>query len=538
MSPTLLTTVLSTSLLLLTTHVHFGQALWPFGGHSSSSLPGGTDSQLDSNWRHYHNQRQMEAKLMEVHLKCPHVTRLYSVGKSVEGRDLVVIEFSTTPKQGHQAMKPEMKYVGNMHGNEAIGRELLIRLADDLCEGWNSGDKEITQLVNSTNIHLMPSMNPDGFELALRTEPSKRGWLLGRDNAHNVDLNRNFPDLDSLFYFMEEQRMPFYDHLLELFRDESDTKYEPEVRAVGQWILSLPFVVSANLHEGDLVANYPFDSSRTSAASDYSRSPDDATFRHLAEVYASNHAHMSKNDHAPCDGTASSNFARHGGITNGAKWYSVSGGMQDFNYLASNSFEVTLELSCDKFPPAEQLSQYWRDNKKALLEFAWQANVGLKGLVVDAKTGKPIVNAVVWVRNVTGGNSESAIKHPVTTWTSGDYFRPLVPGHYQVAVEADGYQVEVRAVNVSAESVRAHQPVVVNFRLDPLPGAHAEPTVADEEYEPEVRFSAPPVQPSSDDYEQLTPEEAEELERLVKQQPHNYLPNVPNAVRGAALPYY
>ena len=98
--------------------------------------------------------------------------------------------------------------------------------------------------MNSTNIHLMPSMNPDGFELALRTEPSKRGWLIGRDNAHNVDLNRNFPDLDSLFYFMEEQRMPFYDHLLELFRDESDSKYEPEVRAVGQWILSLPFVVS------------------------------------------------------------------------------------------------------------------------------------------------------------------------------------------------------------------------------------------------------------------------------------------------------
>jgi len=527
---------LTTTLLLLATHVHFGcLALWPFGSHSSS-LPGATDSQLDSNWRHYHNQRQMEAKLMEVHLKCPHVTRLYSVGKSVEGRDLVVIEFSTSPKQGHQAGKPEMKYVGNMHGNEAIGRELLIRLADHMCEAWNSGDKEITHLINATNIHLMPAMNPDGFELALRTEPEKRGWLVGRDNAHGVDLNRNFPDLDSLFYFMEEQRMPFYDHLLELFRDESDTKYEPEVRAVGQWILSLPFVVSANLHEGDLVANYPFDSSRLNTVSDYSRSPDDTTFRYLAEVYASSHTHMAKNDHAPCDGTAASNFARQGGITNGAKWYSVSGGMQDFNYLASNSFEVTLELSCEKFPPPAQLTQYWRDNKRALVEFMWQANVGLKGLVVDSRSGKPIVNAVVWVRNVTGGDFESAIKHPVTTWTSGDYFRPLVPGHYQVAVEADGYQVEVRAVNVSAESVRDHHPVVVNFRLDPLPDTVAAEAAAEAEgeYEPEVRFDAPPPA-SSDDYETLSPEEAEELERLVKQQPHNYLPNVP--VRGG-VPYY
>jgi carboxypeptidase E len=59
-------------------------------------------------------------------------------------------------------------------------------------------------------------------------------------------------------------------------------------------------------------------------------------FSYLAEVYAHAHAHMAKNDHAPCDGTAASNFARQGGITNGAKWYSVAGGMQDFNYLATN----------------------------------------------------------------------------------------------------------------------------------------------------------------------------------------------------------
>lgn len=80
---------------------------------------------------------------------------------------------------------------------------------------------------------------------------------------------------------------------------------------------------------------------------------------------------MSKNDHAPCDGTASNAFARQGGVTNGAKWYSVSGGMQDFNYLATNSFEITLELSCEKFPNGKQLPQLWKDNKKSLMEFMW-----------------------------------------------------------------------------------------------------------------------------------------------------------------------
>jgi len=57
------------------------------------------------------------------------------------------------------------------------------------------------------------------------------------------------------------------------------------------------------------------------------------------------------------------------GITNGAEWYVVSGGMQDWNYLNTNCFEVTLELGCVKFPKTEKLPAYWKNNKNALLAF-------------------------------------------------------------------------------------------------------------------------------------------------------------------------
>ena len=59
-------------------------------------------------------------------------------------------------------------------------------------------DREIVDLVNSLDLHILPSMNPDGFERAREGECEGANLMSGRTNTNGKDLNRNFPTWDDL----------------------------------------------------------------------------------------------------------------------------------------------------------------------------------------------------------------------------------------------------------------------------------------------------------------------------------------------------
>lgn len=67
----------------------------------------------------------------------------------------------------------------------------------------------------------------------------------GRNNAAGQDLNRDFPDR-------------FESTLMRRLRPSAK---QPETAAMMDWILANPFVLSANLHGGAVVASYPYDNS-------------------------------------------------------------------------------------------------------------------------------------------------------------------------------------------------------------------------------------------------------------------------------------
>ena len=186
----------------------------------------------------HHTNEQVFEIIDQVNKKCPDITHVYDLGlKSVKGIPLRVIVFSDNPTE-HEIGEPEFKYVGNMHGNEVIGRELMLELMAQLCDSYLNNDENVVKLLTSTRIHLLTTMNPDGWQAAVDNEfenfnaknfstkeemlreSGVNEWLTGRQNAKDVDLNRNFPDLDKYYYEYVAEKKNKFDHLIEEASEE------------------------------------------------------------------------------------------------------------------------------------------------------------------------------------------------------------------------------------------------------------------------------------------------------------------------------
>ncbi len=325
----------------------------------------------------------------------PSLAKRYDLGLSVQGRHIWAIRISDNV--GVEEDEPEVRLISTMHGDEITGVKMCMNFIDYLLTNCGT-DPRVTNIVNELDLWIVPLMNPDGYDRVPRT----------RYNANGIDLNRSFPD-------------GVYGH------PNSPAGRALETQVIMNWCFGRSFVLAANFHGGALVANYPFDNDGKGSV--FSPTPDEDLFVYLAEEYSSRNPPM----------WGSTVF--YHGITNGADWYSIDGGMQDWSYRYMGCNELTLEIGT-KQPPASEIPTYWNENREAMLAFVETALIGVRGIVTESLTGSPVSATV----RVVGRN------HPIYTDPAvGNYHRMLRPGTYDLVFEADGYDpITVTDVAVNA----------------------------------------------------------------------------------------
>lgn len=195
--------------------------------------------------------------------------------------------------------------------------------------------------------------------------------------------------------------------------------------------------------------------------------PDNRLYRHLCEVYSDAHPLMH------------SSLEFNEGVTNGAAFFTIYGGLQDYAYSQLGMLHVTLELGYVKYPPASTLRTEWERNSVALYRFMEQVHAGVRGRVTCRCGGPGDHRAFPANASLTfdalGDEDKAPGRSPlaqrIRTWTDpalGDYHRVLLPGAYSVTVEGCGTAAPSRQrVTVSERwHLGIPTPLVVDFELE------------------------------------------------------------------------
>lgn len=111
---------------------------------------------------HYYNTTEIAHLLNKIENQYPTIARVHEIGQSSLGHSILAIQITTNIGQNRRILKPMFKYIANMHGDETVGLQLLLYLAHYLTSLYGVDDR-ITTIVDTTDIYLMPTLNPDGY---------------------------------------------------------------------------------------------------------------------------------------------------------------------------------------------------------------------------------------------------------------------------------------------------------------------------------------------------------------------------------------
>jgi len=369
-----------------------------------------------NDWNFYPDYESYLAMMNEFEEQFPDLCSVFSIGQSIEGREILIARISDniTASEG----EAKVLYTSSMHGNELAGFNLSLRLIDHLLNAYGS-DPEITAMVNDLDIWINPLANPDGaYAGGNHTVAGAR-----RFNANGVDINRNFPDPEDGIH-----------------PDGNDWQQETEVFM--RLAEENQFVLSANFHAGAELVNYPWDTWQELHV-------DDEWWYFIGREWAD-----TIHQYAPADYFD----AFDNGITNGYAWYSISGGRQDYMNFFHQCREFTLEMTDATLLPSELLDDHWEYNYRSMINYLNQARFGIKGKVVDRETQEAIYSKI----SIPNHDAEYSMVY--SDQNSGSYFRPIFEGNYTLEITAPCYDTTL----IEEVDVRNFQATIENVEMDPM----------------------------------------------------------------------
>jgi hypothetical protein len=390
---------------------HPGVATFPRMARTSAAL---------AEWDAYPSYEAYVAMMYQFQADYPGLCQIVDAGATVQGRSILFARISDNVSIEED--EPEVMHTSTMHGDETTGYILCLRLIDSLLSAYGS-DPYVTRLVDSLEIWINPSANPDG------TYYSGNSSVYGarRYNTNGVDINRNFPDPAE------------GDH-------PNGQSWQPETIAMMNLAQVHSFTISANFHGGAEVINYPWDTwSRAHADEDW---------------YVDVCLAWAQSAQAASPGLYLESWQFPQGITNGYAWYRVIGGRQDYMIYWRGCREITAEISNVKLLPADELPDLWSYNKQALLEYLENALYGVRGIVSDASTGLPVAATI----RVLGHDVDSS--RVFTDPDVGDYHRMLSAGTYTLEFTSLGYS----PATAYSVGVTDKHSTILNVALEPLAG--------------------------------------------------------------------
>ncbi|KAH6693617.1 carboxypeptidase B [Plectosphaerella plurivora] len=131
----------------------------------------------------------------DLHLAFPGHSKLFTIGKTYEGRDISGIHLWGAEGPGS---RPAVYWHATVHAREWIASMTVEYIAYQLISGYLKEDPEALWLLDSYDFHIIPVINVDGF---VYTQTTDRLWRKNRQPPNGnvtcigTDLNRNWPHL-------------------------------------------------------------------------------------------------------------------------------------------------------------------------------------------------------------------------------------------------------------------------------------------------------------------------------------------------------